>query len=182
MAFYPIFLILITFLCIKFHDNNFRPIVRLWKPFHRHFVHLRRRWDSKASIINVFTTFLFLAFSKIGVFVTCYTPSTFSIEHHGIQKKCILYYDPTVKCHTQEHFIFAAIAVCVLVMFILTPTISLLILYPTRLFGRCASCCRFGDGILCTCLWNHFRGSTRMEPMVLVTSGWFLQHSLSLEY
>ena len=31
--------------------------------------------------------------------------------------------------------------------------------------------------MLCTCLWNHFRGSTRMEPMVLMTSGWFRHYS-----
>ena len=35
VAFYPIFLILITYVCIKLHDNNFRPVVWLWKPFHR---------------------------------------------------------------------------------------------------------------------------------------------------
>ena len=48
VAFYPICLILLTYVCIKLHDNNFRPVVLLWKPFHRHFAHLRRRWDSKA--------------------------------------------------------------------------------------------------------------------------------------
>ena len=62
VAFYPIFLILITYVCIKLHDNNFRPVVWLWKPFHGHFVHLRR-WDSTASTINAFTTFLLLSFS-----------------------------------------------------------------------------------------------------------------------
>ena len=36
--------------------------------------------------------------------------------------------------------------------------------------------------MLCTCLWNHFRESIRMEPMVLVTSGCFLHHSLSSGY
>ena len=64
VTFYPIFLILHTYVCIKLHDNNFRPVVWLWKPFHRHFAHLRR-WDSTASIINAFTTFLLLSFSKI---------------------------------------------------------------------------------------------------------------------
>ena len=65
VAFYPIFLILLTCVCIKLHDNNFRPVVWLCKPFYKHFVHIRRRWDSTASIINAFTTFLLLSFSKI---------------------------------------------------------------------------------------------------------------------
>ena len=47
VAFYPIFLISITYIFIKLHDNNFRPVVWLWRPFHEHFVHFRRRWDSK---------------------------------------------------------------------------------------------------------------------------------------
>ena len=129
-------------MCIKLHDNNFRPIIWLWKPFHRHFVHFRRRWDSKASIINAFTTFLLLSFSKV-LFVSSTLLYTIHINYNvDVPKSCVLYYDPTVKCHAWEFIMFAAIACCVLVIFILSPTI-LLILYPTRLFRRCVICCRF---------------------------------------
>ena len=143
VAFYPIFLILITYACIKLHDNNFRPVVRLWKPFYRHFAHFRRRWDSTASIINAFTTFLLLSFSKI-LFVSFSLFHTFPLKYNddSIPNKCVLYYDPTVECHTQEHTTFATLAYCVLVIFIACPTI-LLIVYPTRLFRRCVSCCGF---------------------------------------
>ena len=143
VAFYPIFLILITYVCIKLHDNNFRLVVLLWRPFHRYFVHLRRRWDSTASIINAFTTFMLLSFSKI-LFVSFTLLYTFHIQYNygDHLSKCVLYYDPTVECHTPEFAIFAAIAYCVLVIFIICPTI-LLILYPTRLFRRCISCCGF---------------------------------------
>ena len=143
VAFYPIFLILITYLSIKLHDNNFRPVVWLWKPLHKHFAHFRRRWDSKASIVNAFTTFLLLSFSKI-LFVSFTLLDTFHVQYNygDIPKKCFLYYDPTVECNTQEYIIFVAIAGCVLTIFIVSPTI-LLILYPTRLFRRCVSCCGF---------------------------------------
>ena len=142
VAFYPIFLILITYACIKLHDNNFRPVVWLWKPFHRYFVHFRRTWDSKASIINAFTTFLLLSFSKV-LFVSFTLLYKFNTSYlHFGSKKCVLYYDPTVECNTQEFAIFAAIAGCVLVIFIILPTL-LLIVYPTRLFRRCVSCCGF---------------------------------------
>ena len=143
VAFYPIFLIFLTYICIKLHDSNFRPIVWLWKPFHRHFVHLRRRWDSKASIINAFTTFLVLSFSKI-LFVsfTLLYPFHISCNYGNFPTKFVLYYDPTVEFHTLEYFIFAAIAAGVLLLFIISPTI-LLIVYPTRLFRRCVSCCGF---------------------------------------
>ena len=143
VAFYPSFLILITYVCIKLHDNNFRPVVWLWKPFHRHVVHLRRRWDSTASIINAFTAFLLLSFSKV-LFVSFMLLHTFPFKYNYIDtpNKCVLYYDPTVECHTQEYYTFAAIAYCVLIIFIICPTI-LLILYPTRLFRKCVSCCGF---------------------------------------
>ena len=144
-AFYPIFLILVTYVCIKLHDNNFRPIVWLWRPFHRHFVHFRRRWDSTASIINAFTTFLLLSFSKI-LFVSFTLLYTIGIDQEptsdGAKIKHVLYYDPSVKIYTPEFDMFAALAGCVLVLFVFFPTI-LLILYPTKLFRRCVSCCGF---------------------------------------
>ena len=142
VAFYPIFLILTTFICIKLHDNNFRPVVWLWKPFHRHFAHFRRRWDSKASIINAFTTFLLLSFSKI-LFVSVTLLYSFPIHYNDDSpKEFVLYYDSTVGCHTLEYSIFATIASCVLVVFIISPTI-LLILYSTKLFQRWVICCKF---------------------------------------
>ena len=64
-AFYPLLLIAITYACVELHGHNFRPIVWLWKPFHRCCVNVRRRWDSKASIIDVFATFLLLSYSKL---------------------------------------------------------------------------------------------------------------------
>ena len=69
---------------------------------------------------------------------------TFPLRYHyaNISNKCVLYYDSTVECHTQEYYMFSAIAYCVLVIFIVCPTI-LLIVYPTRLFRSCVSCCRF---------------------------------------
>ena len=142
VAFYPIFLILLTYVCIKLHDNNFRPVVWLWKPFHRHFAHFRRRWDSTASIINDFTTFLLLSFSKI-LFVSITLLLPLTIHHnYGDNPKCAMYYDSTVEYHTPEYSVFATIAGFVLITFIICPTI-LLILYPTRLFRKCVSCCGF---------------------------------------
>ena len=129
--------------------------------------HLRRRWDSTASIINAFQPFYFSLFQRSYLYPSHYcTPSLWCIImlifHKPsllsiimlILQKGVLYYDPTVECHTQEYYTFAAIAVCVLVIFIVCPTILLilyptvcptilLILYPTRLFRRCVLCCEF---------------------------------------
>ena len=53
-AFYPLLLIALTCTCFELHGHNFRPIVYLWKPFHRCFVNVRKRWNTKASLIDVF--------------------------------------------------------------------------------------------------------------------------------
>ena len=142
MAFYPICLIFITYACIKLHDNNFRPVVWLWKPFHSHFAQFRRKWDAKASMVNAFTTFLLLSFSKI-LFVSFTLLYSSQIRYSSdIKWKCVLYYDPTVECHTHEKTILSAIACFVLVTFVVIPTL-LLILYPTRLFRKSVSSCGF---------------------------------------
>ena len=101
-AFYPIFLILVTYVCIKLHDNNFRPVVCLWRPFHRHFVHFRRRWDSTASIINAFTTILFVSFTLLYTIGIDQEPIS-----DGAKIKHVLYYDPSVKIYTPEFDMFA---------------------------------------------------------------------------
>ena len=158
MAFYPICLMLFTYVCIKLHDNNFKPVVWLWKPFHRYFTHFRRSLDRKASIVNAFTTFLVISFSKI-VFVsfTLLYPFYTRYNYDDIPTKLVLYYDPTVECHSQEYSMYAALAVCVLVAFVIFPTI-LLILYPTRLFRKCVSSCGFRRWLALHMFADSFQG------------------------
>ena len=64
-AFYPFLLILLTWFCIELHGRNFRPIVYLWRPFHRCFARLRRGWNTKSDLIDVFASFFLLSYSKI---------------------------------------------------------------------------------------------------------------------
>ena len=64
-AFYPFLLILLTWFCVELHGRNFRPIVWLWKPFHGCFVRLRRGWNTKSDLIDVFASFFLLSCSKI---------------------------------------------------------------------------------------------------------------------
>jgi len=43
---YPLFLLVITYVCIEVHARNFRLVVYLWKPFHRCFAKVRRNWST----------------------------------------------------------------------------------------------------------------------------------------
>ena len=170
VAFHPIFLILLPYMCKKFHDNNFtdnwsiRPVVWLWKPFYRHFVHFRRRWDSKASIVIAFTTILLLTFSKV-LFVS-FTPFYYI-------------YVLLVILIVQESVIFimiqqwnATLYICsssYLCLGLIFPTI-LLILYPMRLFRICVSCCGFRRWHVLQMFKESFQGQYKDGTTVLMTS------------
>ena len=64
-VFYPLLLVVITYIGIELHARNFYPVVILWKPCHRVFALLRRSIDPRSSIIAAFATFISLALSKV---------------------------------------------------------------------------------------------------------------------
>ena len=141
-AFYPLLLIALTYACIELHAHNFRPIVWLWKPFHRCCVNFRRRWDTKASLIDVFATFLILSYSKL-LFVSLYLLNKTVIynadDEHVSATSNILLVDATVHYLSEEHLPFAITSILILFFLLLPPL--LLIFYPCKVFNRCLNCC-----------------------------------------
>jgi len=141
-AFYSLLLIALTYSCVELHGHNFRLIVWLWKPFHRCFVKIRRRWDSKASVIDVFATFLLLSYSKL-LFVSLFLLKGTEIHNadsvHASGTSHVLWVDATVHYLSKEHLPFA-ITACLTLFFISLPPI-LLIFYPCKVFKRCPNCC-----------------------------------------
>ena len=61
-AFYPLLLIVVTYILIELHDRNVRVLVWMWRPFQRCLAPFQRslRWNPKASIVSTFATFLTL--------------------------------------------------------------------------------------------------------------------------
>ena len=98
-AYYPLLLIFITYVAIELHARNFKPIVILWRPFHKCCVRIRRGLDPKSSIINAFATFLVLSIGKI-IFLSVHSVYTTHAHHLMVVKhgngtyKTALYYDP----------------------------------------------------------------------------------------
>ena len=135
---YPFWLILVTFICIELHARNFRPIVLLWKPFHRVVTHLRRSWDPRASIVNAFSTFLLLILSK-SIVITNNTFVSTNLPFMPTQKP-LLYADPIIHMYSKEHLPYLLSAVVLTVVFFTLPTL-LLCLYPTRVFRKLLSHC-----------------------------------------
>ena len=140
VAFYPLLLITVFFICIQLHARDFRPLVYLWKPFHKCCACISQRWSPSESLIHAFATFLLLAYSKI-LFVSSNLLHSNSIhDNTGEKSSLIYYYNATVPCFGSEHLPFAILAISVLAVFIVLPVLILL-LYPTRVFQRLIGCC-----------------------------------------
>ena len=69
VAFYPLLLTIIVYICIQLHARDCRGIVRLCRVFCKCFSSCRqrwgRKWDPLASLIHTFAAFLLLSYSKI---------------------------------------------------------------------------------------------------------------------
>ena len=142
IAFYPLLLIVVTYVCIELHDRNCRLLVCLWKPFHTCFTRSRRRWDPKASITHAFATFLLLSYSKL-LFVSSSLLRFTRVYNTTARREgpLVLYYDASVIYLSYRHLPFFLLAIFVLAIFVAPPTL-LLLLYPTKCFQKCLSRCR----------------------------------------
>jgi len=143
VAFYPLILIVITYISIELYARNFWPPVWVWKPAQYCFTHcgIRRQWNFKYSIIEAFASFILLSFGNLlSVSFDILVPTRHFL--HGERgNKMYLFYDTTVEVLSSNHLIFAFTAIAVLIVFIFLP-ILLLLLYPPRCFHKCLDCCR----------------------------------------
>ena len=146
-VFYPLVLIFLTWLCVELHGRNVRPLVWLWRPFHRCFVRLRRGWDTKSNIIDVFITFFLLSYSKC-MYVTMLLMSSEAVRSYddsGIaesfttKRRAIV--DLGITAGSRDHLTFVIPAAIIFLLYnILLPV--LLTLYPFKSFRMCLSKCR----------------------------------------
>ena len=153
--FYPMFLIVLTWVCVELHGRNFKPLVWLWKPLHKCFVTLRRGWDSKSDIVGVFSSFFLLSFTKVmyqtAVFLTYHTIDNWHYAYDGLQplggKDYVTMIDLTVKYGSTIHLTYVVPAVFFMCIFNVLP-IALLLFYPFKVFNACLSKCRLDRLVL----------------------------------
>ena len=154
-AFYPFLLIFLTWCFVKLHDSNFRPFVCLWRPFHKCFVKLRRSWDAKSDIIDVFATVFLLSYTRLMLqtvyFVKYQRTESYSVtavsngSFIGFTTSYVTATDQLIPYGSSEHLTFAIPAVFIFLVFNILPTL-LLLLYPVGMFRVCLSKCRL-DGV-----------------------------------
>ena len=135
-AFYPLLLIVVTWICIELHDRNFRMIVFLWRPFHRCFVRLRRGWDTKNDLIDVFATLFLLSYVKI-LYQTILLLSsipvfTYSLNGNYSYSNHVPTVDNTISITSAQYITTVSIVALIFLLSNILPVL-LLIMYP---FGR----------------------------------------------
>ena len=135
-AFYPLALIGFSYLCIRLHGRNFKPVVWLWSPFRKCLASFRRRWNFSTSIIDAIAAFLLLSYTKmVFISLTLLTPASV-FEDSGAVRSRILWYDNSIRFFDGEHLIYAIPAVLILAVFTTIPPL-LLLLYQFGFFLRC---------------------------------------------
>ena len=173
-VFYPVFLIVLTWVCVSLHDYNFRPFVWLWRPFHKCFVRLRREWDIKSDLVDVFITFFLLSYAKCSYMVIVLSSAskirTFDESGNASIRYCATI-DPSIDYMGHTHLGFMIAAYLIFIVFNILPFLYLT-LYPFGAFQRCLSKCRldfiavntFADKIH-SCYKNGLDGGRDMRSL-----------------
>ena len=146
VAFYPLLLTVIAYICVQLHARDCRVIVCLWRVFCKCFSSCRQRWgrqwDPAASLVHTFAAFLLLSYSKI-LFVSLQLLSytQLYVPTGGVLDPARrVYHDASLEWFGSKHLPFALLAIFVLCIFVLFPALVLL-LYPTKPFQKCLGCC-----------------------------------------
>ena len=134
---FPLLLIALTSIIIELHARNCRLIVLLWKPFHKCFVCCTRVWNSKLSLIDVFSTYLLLSYSRFVVqlhFIFSFQ-RTYKLSNEQCSATKLLY-NPTVQYfHTVGHLPYALVLLLIFLIIALPPVL-LLAFYQFKLFQK----------------------------------------------
>ena len=134
-AVYPLALIILTYTLVTLHYRGCPLVLWLWRPFLMCFARLRRRWDIRNSLLDVFATFLLLSYMKFLSVSSDILFLTISWDINQSRQQTVLYYNGTLEYFGTEHLPYASLAITVLLVFTLFP-ILLLCCYPCRCFRK----------------------------------------------
>ncbi len=148
IAFYPLVLIVLTYISIELYDRDYTLLQYMWKPFKWclglwSFFRKSRNENTKTAkenMISVFVTFNILAYSKI-LYITLLSTTkitkgdgTVHLLRKNDKEPYFLQYNASIQYNNStEHLPFLVLAISVLVLFNILPMI-LLFIYPTKLY------------------------------------------------
>ena len=141
--FFSIVLIVFTYSTIELHSHNFRPLVWLWRPFNKYFARFRKSWNPQASVIDVFTTFLLLSYTKL-LFVSLFLLQRVTVfnmtAQPPVEVEKVVHLDHSVSYFGRGHLPYAVVALLILFTAALLPLL-LISHFCCQAVNRCR-CCR----------------------------------------
>ena len=135
VALYPLVLTVLSYALIEFHDRNYKVVVFLWKPFRYVFTLVRRKWNIRTTVIDVYATFFLLSFVKVLYTTLDILTPTAATDLISGNTTWVLYYDGTVDYFGADHLPYAILAIVLCILLTIIPML-LLLLYPFRWFQR----------------------------------------------
>ena len=137
LALYPFILIVVSYILIDLHDQQYTVVVAMWKPFQQVLSIFRKSWNIRTSVIDSFAGFFLLSYVKV-LSVTADILIPTNVHKLGAPKSqstLRLYYSPTIHYFGDDHLPYAIIAISILTLFVSIPTI-IFILYPFQFFQQ----------------------------------------------
>lgn len=133
---YPFILLLLTYIGTELHARDFKPIVVLWRPFHKMYVKFYTTWNPNTSMIQAFSSLFFLSYAKLLFLISePYLSSVVANAEGKVREQWILYIDPTFPFGSKEHLYIISFSAFIAIFLFLPPFI-LLIIYPTSLYKK----------------------------------------------
>ena len=162
VAVYPLFLIFITYTAVLLHDR-YSIVVKIWRPAYRVFSCIRREWNIRGSLIQAFATFMVLSYVKIlNVSFSLLIPVHMKDVNGEVINETYLKNDAELVYFGREHLPYGILAIVMLSVFNILPTL-LLLLYPCGCFQKCLTCCGIRSVTLHTFM-DALQGCYRYKP------------------
>ena len=142
-AVFPFVLIGITWLCIKLHSRNFKIVTQPWQLLERVIVkRFNITWTSGRTVIDTFSTFFLLTFSKITLVLLLPLYPSSRVYHLSVvntkglpptDDACLALSDPSISIINVENLPFVIISAFIF-LFAILPPVLFLALYPIQRF------------------------------------------------
>ena len=162
VAVYPLFLIFLTYTAVLLHDR-YSIVVKIWRPAYRVFSCIRREWNIRGSLIQAFATFMVLSYVKIlNVSFSLLIPVQVKDVNGEVVNATYLASDAELVYFCSEHLPYGILAIVMLSVFNILPTLLLLV-YPCGCFQRCLTCCGIRSVTLHTFM-DALQGCYRYQP------------------
>ena len=128
---YSLFLICLTWVCIKLYSRGLKPIVCVVVAFHKCLEKLKQDWGDKRDVVDVFSAFFLLSYSRL-----MYQSSLFLVYdkeshiHAGTDSHsigCLTYtmdYDHNFMCTGSKHIAIAAVSLLIIFVFNILPALA----------------------------------------------------------